>query len=300
MRVVFAGTAEFAVPALRALNARHEVAAVVTQPGRSGHRGRPAPRPVADCAQTLGLRVLQPERVRNPEAVAEILGCGADALVVAAYGQIIPAALLDGHRFGGINVHGSLLPRWRGASPVAHAILRGDSETGVCIMRMDTGLDTGPVYACRRIAIGARTTAPELMEQLAVAGAEELVAVLAALERGAAAATPQPEEGVTLAPRLTKEMGRVDWSRQTAAEVDRMVRALVPWPGVTAPLGGAVVAIAAAEPVDGESAAEPGSVVSTSSSAVDVATRSGVLRLQRLKPPGGREMDAAAYLRGRR
>jgi methionyl-tRNA formyltransferase len=300
MRVVVAGTAEFAVPSLRAVNARHDVLAVVTQPDRPGHRGRPAPRPVAETAHALGLPVLQPERVRNPDAVAEILALRADVLVVAAYGQIIPAALLDGHRLGGVNVHGSLLPRWRGASPVAHAILSGDTETGVCIMRMDTGLDTGPVYRCRSAVIDERATAAQLTDELAVAGAEELVAVLAELEKGTALAVPQPDAGVTHAPRLTRETGRVDWAVHTAADIDRMVRALTPWPGVTASLGGATVGITVGEAVSRSATAAPGEVQAMGRDSVDVATGDGVLRVTRVKPAGRREMDAAAYLRGRR
>lgn len=300
MRVVFCGTAEFAVPSLRACNARHQVVAVVTQPDRPGHRGKPAPRPVAECSGSLGLPVLQPERIRAADAVEKILGLAADCLVVAAYGQIIPAALLDGHRFGGVNVHASLLPRWRGASPVAHAILAGDRETGVCIMRMESGLDTGPVYACRRMAMPERATTPELTDVLAVAGAEELVGVLAELERGGAAATPQPAEGVTLAPRLTREMGAVDWTAMTAGEVDRMVRALSPWPGVHATLQGEQVAVSAGEPIPGGGPGMPGEIAGSGSEHLDVVTTDGCYRILRLKPPGRREMAAAAWLRGLR
>ena len=155
VRIAFAGTAEFAVPSLRACNARHQVVAAVTQPARPGSRGRPAPRPVADAAVQLGIPVLQPERIRSGPVVEEILGLEADVLVVAAYGQIVPRTLLDGHRFGGVNVHASLLPRWRGAAPIARAILAGDAVTGVCIMRMEAGLDTGPVYARREVPIDA-------------------------------------------------------------------------------------------------------------------------------------------------
>jgi methionyl-tRNA formyltransferase len=299
MRIVFAGTSDFAVPALRAANARHDVAAVVTQPDRPGHRGTPAPRPVADAAGSLGLPVLQPERIRDPGAAAQILELGADALVVAAYGQIIPAALLDGHRHGGVNVHASLLPRWRGASPVAHAILHGDAETGVCIMRMEAGLDTGPVYACRRIAIAEDATTPALTEELAIAGAEELVGVLAQLERGRGEATPQPDDGVTYAPRLRRTMGRVNWAERSAREVDRMVRALTPWPGVVAPLAGAEVAITSGRVAPDTAVAAPGEVVTTGAEHADVATREGVFRVEQVKPPGRREMAAAAFLRGR-
>jgi methionyl-tRNA formyltransferase len=314
VRIVFAGTAEFAVPSLRACNARHQVVAVVTQPARPGSRGRPAPRPVAEAAAQLGIPLLQPERIRSGPVVDEILGLGADVLVVAAYGQIVPRALLDGHRFGGVNVHASLLPRWRGAAPIARAILAGDDSTGVCIMRMEAGLDTGPVYARRELPIEAAVTAVELTERLAVAGAEELVAVLAAMERGTATATAQPEDGVTHAARLTREDGLLDWSARTAEEVDRMVRALTPWPGVTGALAGVGVRILAGRPVSagevaapvsggahsGPGGAIPGSVVGTEGESAAVATAAGLYRIDTVQPPGRRAMSAAAFLRGRR
>ena len=314
MQVVFAGTAEFAVPSLRACNARHQVVAAVTQPARPGDRGRPAPRPVADAAVQLGIPLLQPERIRAPEAVAEILALGADVLVVAAYGQIVPRALLDGHRLGGVNVHASLLPRWRGAAPIARAILAGDRSTGVCIMRMEAGLDTGPVYTRREVPIGAAATVPGLTETLAVAGAEELVAVLAGLERGTVAAVPQPDEGVTYAARLTREDGMLDWPARSAAEVDRMVRALDPWPGVTGDLAGMGVRILAGRPVPAAEVEDlgsagstsdparaiPGSVIRIEGESAVVATAAGLYRIDTLQPPGRRAMSAAAFLRGRR
>ena len=307
MRILFAGTAAFAVPSLRACNARHDVLAAVTQPARPGSRGRPAPRPVADAAEQLGVPLLQPERIRSGPVVKEILGLGADVLVVAAYGQILPRTLLDGHRFGGVNVHASRLPRWRGAAPIARAMLAGDPSVGVCIMRMEAGLDTGPVYATRVVPIDAEATAAGLSETLAIAGAEELVAVLAALERGTAVATPQPEDGVTYAARLTREDGLLDWSARTAEEVDRMVRALTPWPGVTGDLAGVEVRILAGRPVPATEVEIPGSAGATSGSVVRiegesavVATAAGLYRVDTLQPPGRRVMSAAAFLRGRR
>ncbi len=321
MRILFAGTAAFAVPSLRACNARHDVLAAATQPARPGSRGRPAPRPVADAAEQLGIPLLQPERIRSGPVVEELLGLGADVLVVAAYGQILPRTLLDGHRFGGVNVHASRLPRWRGAAPIARAILAGDPFTGVCIMRMEVGLDTGPVYATRVVPIDAEATAAGLTETLAIAGAEELVAVLAALERGTAVATPQPEDAVTYAARLTREDGLLDWSARTAEEVDRMVRALTPWPGVTGDLAGVGVRILAGRPVPAteveipgsagaasgpaggtlaSSGATPGSVVRIEGESAIVATVAGLYRVDTLQRPGRRVMSAAAFLRGRR
>jgi methionyl-tRNA formyltransferase len=301
LRIAFLGTAEFSVPSLRAcLEAGCDVAAVVTQPDRPGDRGRPAPRPVADLARERGLPLLQPPRIRDPEAAAALLARGVDALVVAAYGQILPVSLLDGPCLGGVNVHASLLPRWRGAAPLAAAILAGDAQTGVSIMRMEAGLDTGPVYARRATPIGAAETAPELGRRLAAMGAELLVEVLGALERGEAVATPQDAAAATVAPRLRREDGRVDWTAASAVEVDRRVRALDPWPGVTAPLGGAEVRLLAGEPLDREPGAEPGSVLRTAGEVAEVATRRGVYAVRRVQPPGRRPMDAAAYLRGRR
>jgi methionyl-tRNA formyltransferase len=301
LRVAFLGTAEFSVPSLRAcLEAGCAVAAVVTQPDRPGDRGRPAPRPVADLARERGLRLLQPPRIRDPEATATLLDLGLDALVVAAYGQILPVSLLDGPRLGGVNVHASLLPRWRGAAPVAAAILAGDAETGVSIMRMEAGLDTGPVYARRATPIGPVETAPELGRRLAAMGAELLVEVLGALERGEAVATPQDGAAATVAPRLRREDGHVDWAAASAVEVDRRVRALDPWPGVTAPLGGVEVRLLAGEPLAREAGAEPGAVLGTAGELAEVATRQGVYAVRRVQPPGRRPMDAAAYLRGRR
>jgi methionyl-tRNA formyltransferase len=301
--VAFLGTAAFAVPSLLAVaDAGHDVLAVVTQPSRPGSRGRPAPRPVADAAAELGLPVWQPERVRSAEEVARLAALDLDALVVAAYGQILPAALLDVPRFGGVNVHASVLPRWRGASPVAAAILAGDEETGVSIMRMEAGLDTGPVYAVRTLPIGAGVTTPGLSADLARIGANLLVEVLAGLPDGSAVAEPQDDSLATYAPRLTRADGVLDWSALSAVEVDRRVRALQPWPGTVGSLAGAEVRVVAGAPgaavVPG--GAVPGTLLSAGAHAVDVATASGVYSVHEVQPPGRRAMDAAAYLRGRR
>ena len=306
MRVVFLGTAAFAVPALGHAAERHDVVAVVTQPDKPGSRGRPASRPVADLARRLGAPVLTPRRVRDAEAVAAIAAHRPDVLVVAAYGQILPQELLDLPRLAPVNVHASLLPRWRGASPVAHAILAGDTETGVTIMRMDAGLDTGAIYAQQRVAIPDDATTPSLTATLADVGASLLDDVLQRLEHGQIVATPQPDEGVTLAPRLRREDGEVRWAEQSAVEVDRRVRALQPWPGVTAPLAGVPLRILSGRPADAPAApapvaeVSPGSVVGTKQESVVVAARDGAYQVDRVVPPGSREMSAAAFLRGRR
>ena len=299
MRLVFCGTALFAVPSLRACAAYHEVLAVVTRADRLGNRGQPATRPVADAAHELDLPVLMPAKIGAPDVVRGLLDLIPDCVVVAAYGQILPITLLDPLPFGAVNVHASLLPRWRGAAPIARAILAGDAETGVSIMRMEAGLDTGPVYAMAHVPIGLDATTPALASVLADLGARELVSVLEALEHGSATATPQPEAGMTYAARLTREDGRVDWSARSAVEVDRMVRALIPWPGVLAPIDGIEVQIQAGGVADMPVAADPGTIDRREGESVVIATRDGGYRVDMITPPGKRAMTPAAFLRGR-
>ncbi len=299
LRAVFAGTAPFSVPSLHATAQHCELVAVVTQPDRPGSRGKPAPRPVADAAIALGVPVLQPERIRRPEATAEVLAVGADVLVVAAYGQILPQALLDGFRLGGVNVHASLLPRWRGAAPIAAVILAGDEVTGISIMQMEAGLDTGPVFATRSIAVGPHATTPQLTDELAALGAALLGETLDGLAAGQLPVTPQDDALATLAPRLTRDDGKVDWSVHTAVQVERMVRGLLPWPGVTAPLAGLDVRIWSGDVVD---AASPASVTpdANETSVLIGAADATTFRIDEVQAPGSRRMDAVAYLRGRR
>ena len=300
MRLVFCGTAAFAVPSLQACASHHDVAAVVTRVDRSGNRGRPAPRPVADAARELGIDVLTPVRIGAPDVVAGLLALGADCLVVAAYGQILPSALIHPPTHGAVNVHASLLPRWRGASPIAHAILAGDGETGVSIMRMEAGLDTGPVYATSRVGVTGDTTTPALTTTLATLGAVALIEVLADLEAGRANAVAQPDEGVTYAPRLGRDDGRVDWSARSAIDVDRMVRALRPWPGVVASVGGVDVQIQGGGVADVDSVVTPGTVVHNERESVVIAAREGAYRVDLITPPGKRVMTPAAFFRGHR
>jgi methionyl-tRNA formyltransferase len=300
MRLVFFGTAAFAVPSLRACAANHDVLVVVTQPDRPGARGRPASRPVAEAARALSLEVWQPERVREPSVQARITALGGDALVVAAFGQIIPERLLDAHRHGGVNVHASLLPRWRGAAPVAAAILAGDPETGVSIMRMDRGLDTGPVFLQRRVTIAPDATTPAVTAELAGIGAEALLEVLTRLMDGAITAVPQDEASATHAPRLTRADAVTDWAACDALDVDRRVRALQPWPGVLATLDGVAVQIVAGGPDAGRGAVAPGQIVRSEGESLVVAARSGAYRIDLVTPPGRRTMSPAAFLRGRR
>lgn len=298
MRVVFAGTAEFAVPSLRVCAEQHDVCMVITQPDRPGKRGKPAPRPIAIAAKELELDVWQPEKIRDAAVVERILAMHADVLVVVAYGQIIPVSLLEGHRYGGVNVHASVLPRWRGAAPIAAAILEGDTTTGVCITKMEAGLDTGPVYAVKETVITPQTTTTMLTDELMITGAELLGNVLAALERGDASPVPQDAARATLAPRWSRADAAFQWDKVTAVDVDRRVRALWPWPGVTAPLGGQEIAILAGELSEQLSDVAAGMVVGQAGEGVDVMTTNGTYRVTTVQPPGKRPMSAAAYLRG--
>ena len=221
------------MPSLQALHkAGHEIQLVITQPTRPGHRMKPAPPPVKVAADAWGLEVIQPERIKAPEVADQLRRVAPDLLVVVAYGQIIPASVLSIPRLGAVNVHASLLPRHRGAAPVAHAILSGDRETGVTIMRMDEKLDHGPILAMRKTGIGAGEDAAALTRRLAVMGAELLVETLERLDQ----ITPveQDHDRATLAPRLRREDGELDWNVDPA-EIDRRVRGLHPWPGVTMP-----------------------------------------------------------------
>ena len=303
MRIVFIGTAEFAVPSLRRCVEKHDVVAVVSQPDRPGSRGAPAPRPVRDVAAEAAIEVLTPARIREPEAIEAILAKAPDVIVVAAYGQILPEPLLQRPRFGAINVHASLLPRWRGAAPIAHAILAGDSETGVSIMRMDKGLDTGPVYARRSVGIPYDATTPALTAVLEELGADVLIEVLSTVETGDALATPQPDDGATYAPRLRREDGELEWSQCSADDIDRHVRALQPWPGVTLPLDGGRMRILAGLPVKRLAVDEPpspGAVLGRDGESLVVAAREDAFRVDLVQPPGARPMTPAAFLRGRR
>jgi len=299
LRIAFVGTPEFAVPALEALLAsEHELVAVFTQPDRPAGRGRRlAPPPVKQTAAAAGIPVYQPQRLDADSLARASAPEGLDVLVVVAFGQLLAAPTLGFPRFGSINVHASLLPRWRGAAPIARALLAGDRETGVSIMRMTAGLDAGPVLARRACAIGDTDTAATLHERLAGLGAEALVAVLADLPAALAAAEPQDEAAVTLAPKLSRAEGRIDWSRP-AAEIERAVRALQPWPSAWTPLQGEPLRVWAATVCAGEGG-EPGTVLRAGREGIDVATGADVLRLLQVQPAGRRSMRAADFANAR-
>jgi methionyl-tRNA formyltransferase len=297
LRVVYAGTPEFAVPALDALvGSRHAVVGIYTQPDRPAGRGRAlTASPVKRRALELGLPVHQPATLRDPAAVPALAALAPDVLVVAAYGLILPVAILDLPRLGGVNVHASLLPRWRGAAPIQRALLAGDAETGVCIMRMEAGLDTGPVYAREAFPIGPRDTAAALHDRLAALGARLLVPVLDALDDGRAHATPQPAAGVTYAKKLEKREARLDWTA-SAVELDRAVRAFDPWPVAETLLDGEQLRVHAAEPREGgDPGVAPGTILAAGAEGIDVQTGEGVLRLTRVQPAGRKVVAAREF-----
>ncbi len=279
---------------------------MVTAPARAGSRGRPAQRPVAREAERLGLSVFSPERLSVPGATDEVLSWRPDVLVVAAYGGLLPTGLLDRVPLGGINVHASLLPRWRGASPVAAAILAGDAVTGITIMQMAKGLDTGGIIKQEQLPIVPDATTPVLTGQLAILGARALSLVLRQAAPGQILlSTPQDEQQATYAPRLTRVDAQLDWAQASAEEVDRRLRALNPWPGVQAPVAGVPVKLIAGRVddtyggvEDGVDPRQPGAVVRVEQEAVLLACATGLFRLERVLPPGRKEMSAAAFLRG--
>ena len=261
MRIVYAGTPEFAVPALDAIHASaHELVAVYTQPDRAAGRGRELRAgPVKERALALGLPVEQPPTLRAPGAAATLAGYAADVMVVAAYGLLLPPEILATPRLGCVNIHASLLPRWRGAAPIQRAIEAGDPETGISIMQMEKGLDTGPVYALRRTPIGAGEHAGALTQRLALLGAPLLTEVLDLLAAGAAHAVAQPDDGVCYAHKLEKREALLDWSAG-AALLARRVCAFDPWPVAETTLAGGTLRIWAAEPITAPAGA-PGTIV---------------------------------------
>ena len=289
LRLAFLGSPDFAVPALRALHAAHEVACVYAQPPRPAGRGHAVARcPVHEAAVALGLAVRHPASLRrDPAAQAGFAALRLDVAVVAAYGLILPQAMLDAPRRGCLNIHASLLPRWRGASPIQAAVLAGDAESGVTIMQMDAGLDTGPMLLREAAPIGPRCAAAALHDTLAALGARLALQALA----DPPAPEPQPAEGATYAPKLTRADGALDWA-QPAEALDRRVRALNPWPGTWCRLGDAALKVLEAEPAPG--AGPPGTVLD----GLSVACGAGALRLLRVQRPGRAPMAANAFLNG--
>jgi methionyl-tRNA formyltransferase len=299
MRVGFAGTPTFAATALESiLAAGLAVPLVLTQPDRPHGRGmRQDPGPVKMLALARGLRVEQPLRLRHESEWAPIVATPLDVLVVAAYGLIVPPAILGWPRYGCVNIHASLLPRWRGAAPIERALLAGDRETGISIMRMDEGLDTGPVIARHPVAVEPRETAGSLRDKLAAVGARAIVEVLGELERTLQLiAVPQTDAGATYAAKIGRDAENLDWSAD-AKVLDRAVRAFDPAPGAQTSLGGLALKIWKAVPLAGRFGA-PGAAVRADASGIVVACGEGALMITELQRAGGRRMSAAAFLGG--
>ena len=295
--VVFMGSPEFALPSLRALTDIAEVVGVVTQPDRPAGRGRSVrPPPVKQLAAQLELPVMQPERIRDPGVVGRIIGWNPEVIVVSAYGQILSLDLLDAPQYGCLNVHASLLPRWRGAAPIQAAILAGDTETGVTIMKMDEGLDSGPIVSQRAIAIGPDETGGSLTEALAELGARLLVETLPGYLEGKITPQPQPQEGVTLARAIQREDGMLDL-HSDARTLARQVRAFYPRPGTRVSVDGRQLKVVSAHPVEG-SVAVGERLVHEGNPAL--GTADGLLVLDEVQPPGKRQMTGRAYLAGAR
>jgi methionyl-tRNA formyltransferase len=301
LRLGFAGTPEFAIPALDALvRSRHSVAGVFTQPDRPAGRGQSLHLSVIkQRALQLGLPVHQPVSFKTAEAIDVLRGLQLDALVVVAYGLILPAAALALPRLGCFNIHGSLLPRWRGAAPIQRALLAGDTMTGVTIMRMEAGLDTGPMLLARGVPIAAADSAGNVHDKLAALGGDLVVQALDALADGSAVETPQPPTGVTYAAKVNKSEALIDW-REDAASILRRVRAFNPWPVAETRWDGAQLRIWDAEVARAGDTAVPGSVVTASSEGVEVACGSGTLRVLRLQLAGRKPLAAAEFIKAQR
>lgn len=297
LRIVYAGTPEFAVPALQALlQSVHSVVAVYTQPDRPAGRGQTmAASAVKLCAQANALAIEQPVNFRSDEAVATLRSYRPDAMVVAAYGLLLPQVVLDIPRLGCINIHGSLLPRWRGAAPIQRAILEGDEQTGITLMRMEAGLDTGPMLGSEALAIRAFDTAATVHDRLAALGAELLLDVLQDLPVALARAQPQPALGVTYAKKITKAEATMDWSLP-AIKLDRQVRAFNPWPIAQTTLRGQPLRIWQAQSLPAAHRAAPGTVLSAAAQGIQVACGAGILNLTQVQQAGRKVVSAAEFI----
>jgi methionyl-tRNA formyltransferase len=289
------------VPALEALlSSPHRVVAVYTQPDRPAGRGQQlAASAVKQCALRHGLPVEQPATLREPSAVEQLQRWSADVMVVAAYGLLLPQSVLQTPRLGCVNIHASLLPRWRGAAPIQRAIGAGDRESGVTIMQMDVGLDTGPMLLARATPIGPRETAATLHDRLAMLGSQALLDALGEIAAEKATPQPQPRDGVTYAAKIRKEEAAIDWSR-AAVDIDRQIRAFDPWPIAQTQWNGQQLRVWEAQPIELPEPSRPGKVLATGAAGIDVGTGSGVLRLTRVQVAGRKAMSAAEFLNAHR
>ena len=302
MKIVFMGTPDFAAPSLRALaKSKHDVCLVISQPDRAGNRGKMSMPIIKEIAIAENIPVMQPERIKQNEELMDVIkGIDPDMIIVAAYGKILPKELLDLPRFGCVNVHASLLPKFRGASPIQHAILTGETHSGVTIMKMAEGLDTGDMYSQASLEI-ACSNYPELSERLAKLGAELLLKTMDDIESGKAHAEVQDETKATHTGIIKKEEGRVNFADESAIEIERKLRAFTPWPGVYFELGDLKIKIKAVEvhndikPVEER---RPAEVIATNNDGIDVICRKGILRIKELQAPGKKSMKSGDYLRG--
>ncbi len=297
MRLIFAGTPEFAALALQALiTAGHDIPLVLTQPDRPAGRGmKVRPSAVKEVALAHGLPVYQPEGLKTEEARRPILEAAPELMVVAAYGLILPQAVLDIPRLGCVNIHASLLPRWRGAAPIPRAIEAGDADTGITLMQMAAGLDTGPILSLASLAIAPADTAGSLHDRLAALGAGEIVALLPRLAAGTVVAVPQDDAHATYAAKIGKEQARIDWQR-SAAQIDRQVRAYNPFPAAWTLLAGEPLKVWRAWPTAGQG--RPGEVLAADRAGITVACGEAALTLLEVQKAGGKRLDAAAFLAG--
>jgi methionyl-tRNA formyltransferase len=294
MRIVFMGTPEFAVPSLLSVHKIAEVVAVYCQPPKPAGRGQSIQKSAVHCAaEACGLQVITPKSLRTPESQDTLRQLRPDAIIVAAYGLLLPQTVLDIPKYGCWNVHASLLPRWRGAAPIQHAILAGDTETGITIMRMEAGLDTGPMLIKKRTPLTNSTTATELHDILSLMGAK-LVSEAIPLLHSQPTPTPQPEVGVTYAPKLTKADGQLDW-RKPATELERQIRALNPWPGTWFTQNGTVIKLRDARVISWNNTAQPGLILNDQAV---IACGQDALQLLTLQRPGGKWLPVDEFLRG--
>ncbi|HEU0117950.1 MAG TPA: methionyl-tRNA formyltransferase [Alphaproteobacteria bacterium] len=296
LRIAFMGTPDFAVPGLRALkDAGHDIVAVYSQPPKPAGRGQQIQKsPMHRAGEEMGIPVHTPKSLRNAEEQKIFTDLKLDIAVVAAYGLILPKAILDAPKFGCLNIHASLLPRWRGAAPIQRAILAGDSQSGVTIMQMDEGLDTGAMLLADKVAITDKTTAGSLHDDLMAMGSKLIIKAVEGRANGTLKATPQPEAGVTYAAKLTREDGRIDWSK-SASEIERQIRGLQPWPGCFFMLGNEAIKVQGAEIAD--KSGTPGTLLADD---FTVACGEKSLRLTSVQRAGKNATDGASFLRGQR
>jgi len=302
-RIIFAGSPEFAVPTLKALlDSGHEVVAVLTQPDRPSGRGRTLrPGPVKAAALAADVPVLQPVSLKDPAVQGRLRDLAPDLMVVVAYGMLLPESILAIPAAGCINVHASLLPRWRGASPIQSAILAGDSESGISIMKMDVGLDTGPVYCAEKLPIGAHESAGELHERLALLGGQLLARTIDPILEHKLMPVAQSSEGVTYAGRINKSDGQIDWTK-SAVDIDHSIRAYNPWPVAQTSFAGEQLRcwsarVAESSPDEAEQSREPGAVLGTNDAGIAVQTGRGVLVLTEVQAPGRKRIAAFDFAR---